>query len=81
MDHTRDENVNNVLNIEEEADIKYIHSINETNDISMNFDENYMQKYYAPILSSNNHEDISSESEYDSMKRRVCRNKTLLWIY
>ena len=66
MDHICDENGNNVLYIEKGADVTSIHSINETNDISMNYDENYMQKYYATFLSSKNHEDVTSRSEYDS---------------
>ena len=41
----------------------------------MNYYENYMHKYYAPFLSSNNHEDVLSRSEYDSEKLIVCRNK------
>ena len=47
----------------------------------MNDDDNYMHKYYATFLSSNNHEDVSSRSEYDSAKRRVFVIKILLWIY
>ena len=45
----------------------------------MNNDENVIQKYYAPFLSSKNHEYVSSESEYDSAKRRVCRNKNTIF--
>ena len=78
MDHTFDENGNNVLNIEEEADVASIHYINATNDISTNNDENYMHKYYAPFLSSKNHEDLSSGLEYDSAKLRVRRNKHII---
>ena len=44
----------------------------------MNDDDNYMHKYYTPFLSSNNHENESSGSEYDSAKRRVCRNKNII---
>ena len=40
MDLTCDDNGNNVLNIEQEADITSIHSINEANGISMNDNEN-----------------------------------------
>ena len=78
MDLTCDDNGNNVLNIDEEAYITYIHYINTTNDISMNDDENYMQKYYAPILSSNNYDDFYSGSEYDSAKQIVCCNKNII---
>ena len=60
MDYSCDENGNNVLNIEEEADVTYIYSINATHDISMNDVDNYMHKYYVPFLSSDNHEDVSS---------------------
>ena len=63
MDHTWDGNGNNVLNIEKEAGFISIHSINATNEISMNNDDNYMYKYYAPFLSSKNNEYVSSGSE------------------
>ena len=46
----------------------------------MNNDENVIQKYYAPFLSSNNHEDVYSGSEYYSAKKSVVI-KTLFWIY
>ena len=65
IDYTCDDNGMNLLNTYEEADVTSIHSINATNDISMNDDYNFIHKYYAPFLSSNNHEDISSGSEYD----------------
>ena len=55
-----------------------IHSINETNDIDMNDDDNFIHKCYAPFLSSNNHEDVSFGSEYDSAKQRSCRNKNII---
>ena len=44
----------------------------------MNDDTNDMHKYYAPFLSSNNHEGVYSGSEYDSRKRRVHRNKNII---
>ena len=47
----------------------------------MNDDDNIIQKYYAPFLSSNNNEDVSYGSEYDSAKQRVLRNETVFWIY
>ena len=68
MLNTRDYNGNIVLNIEEEADVISIHSINATNDISLNHDEKYMHTYYVPLFSSNHQEDGSSVSEYDSTK-------------
>ena len=42
-----------------------INSINATNDISINDDDNFIHKYYASFLSSKNHEGVSSRSEYD----------------
>ena len=35
---------------------------------------------YAPFLSSNNYEDVSSGSKYNSVKQTVRRNKTLFFI-
>ena len=55
-----------------------IHSVNANNYISMNYDDNFIHKYYAPFLSSKNNEDVSSVSEYDSEKRRVHYNKNLI---
>ena len=55
-----------------------IHSINATNDIYMNDDENFIHKYYALFLSSKNCDDVPSGSEYDSAKRRVRRNKNII---
>ena len=60
--HTCDDNGNYVLNIEEEADVTYIHSINANNDLSMNDYDNFMHKHYAQFPSSNNHEGVSSGS-------------------
>ena len=39
-----------------------INSINATNYISINDDDNFNHKYYEPFLSSKNHEDVSSGS-------------------
>ena len=41
-------------------------------------DENFIHKYYEPFLPSNNNEDVSSGSEYDSAKLRVHRNKKII---
>ena len=71
ISHTCHDNGINLLNTEEEAYITYIQSINVTNDISMNDDENFIHKYYAPFLPSKSYEDVSSGSEYDSVKQRV----------
>ena len=49
IDHTCDDNGNNVPKIEGEADVTPINSINATNSISMKYDDNYLQKYYAPF--------------------------------
>ena len=56
MDHTCENKENNVLSIEEKVDVTSIHSINTNNDISINDRDKFMHKYYAPFLSSNNHE-------------------------
>ena len=50
-------------------DATSIQYINGTNAISMNDDKNSIHKYYAPFLPSNNNEDVSSRSEYNSAKR------------
>ena len=55
-------------------DVTSIQSINGTNDISINDDENVIHEYYAPFLQSKNNEDVYFRSEYDSEKRRVRRN-------
>ena len=78
IDPKFDDNGSNLLNTEEEADVTYIHYINATNDICMNDDENFIHKYYAPFLSSKNHEDVSSGSRYDSAKRRVFCHKNII---
>ena len=44
----------------------------------MNDDDNYMHKYYATFLSSKNHEDVSSGSEYDSVKLGFFCNKNII---
>ena len=60
IDHTFYDNGINLVNTEEELDVKSIHSINKTNHISMNYDVNYIYKYNEPFLSSKNHEYVSS---------------------
>ena len=52
IDHTCDDNGNNLPNTEEEADVTSIHYINATNEISINDDDNSIHKYYALLLSS-----------------------------
>ena len=44
----------------------------------MNDDEDFIHKCHASFLSSNNYEDVSLGSDYDSVKRTVCRNKTII---
>ena len=44
----------------------------------MNDDNNFIHKYYVPFLSSKNHADLSSGSEYDSAKRTVCHHKNII---
>ena len=58
--NTCDDNGNNLLNSEVEFDATSIHYINATNDISIKDYDNFIHKYYAPFLSSDNHLDISS---------------------
>ena len=50
IDHTCDDNVINLLYTYEEVYVTSIHSINATNDISMNDDGNCIHKYYASYL-------------------------------
>ena len=76
--HTCDYNGIDLLNKKEESGVTSIQSINENNNISMNDDENSIHKYYAPLLTSKNNEDVSSGSEYDSAKRRVDCNKQII---
>ena len=45
---------------EEEVDVTYIHSKNETNNISINDHANVLHTYYAPLLLSNNQKDVST---------------------
>ena len=56
-------------------DVTSIQSINGTNYKSMNDDENFIHKYYAPFLPSNNNEDVSSGSEYNPEKQIVRRHE------
>ena len=46
-------------------DVTSIQSINGTNNISINNDEHFIHKYYAPFLPSKHNEYVSSRSEYD----------------
>ena len=54
IDHTYDDNVINLLNTEEEADVTSIQSINRSNDTSMHNDENLsiniMQRFNNKII-------------------------------
>ena len=68
IDHTCHDNGINILNTEEEADVTSIKSINVTNYIAMNDNENFIHKYYVLFLPSNNNEYVYSGSEYDSAK-------------
>ena len=43
-------------------DVTSIHYINDTNETSMKYDENFIHKYYASFLLPNKHEDASSGS-------------------
>ena len=44
----------------------------------MNDDETFIHKYYAPFLPSNNNEDVSSGSEFDSEKQILRCNKNII---
>ena len=47
----------------------------------MNDDDGYIHKYHAQFLLSNNNEDLSSGSEYDSAKQKaVCQKNIILGI-
>ena len=48
--HACDDNVINLINTEKVADVHSIQSINVTNDISINYNEKFIHKYYAPFL-------------------------------
>ena len=81
IDHACDDNGINLVNTEEESYVTCINTINETNDISMNDDQEHIHKYYPPFLFSNNHEVISSGTEYDSEKQRVhCQKNVILYL-
>ena len=69
IDDEYDDNGINFFDTEEEADVTSIKSINATNNISMNDDDNFIHKYYAPFLSSNKYEDVSSGSEYFQLNK------------
>ena len=43
-----------------------IHDIKATYNISMKYDDNFIQNFYGSFLSSNHQEDVSFVSEYDS---------------
>ena len=78
IDHTCDDNGINLHNIEEEADVTLIHYINATNDRSMNNNDQFIHNYYSPFVLSNNHEDLSSISEYYPEIQTVCCNKNII---
>ena len=50
--HACDENGINLFNTVEKADVTSIQSINETNGICINDDENVIHKYYATVSQS-----------------------------
>ena len=51
IDCTCDDNGINLLNTIEKVYATSIHSIDSTNDISMNYNDNFVHKYYAQFLS------------------------------
>ena len=60
IDHTCDYNGINLLNTDKEAGVTSIKYINGTNEIYIYDEDNFIHKYYAPFLSSNNYENVSS---------------------
>ena len=54
IDNTLHDNRINLVDTEEEGDLNSIHSIDDTNHLSMLYDNNYIHKYYAPFLLSKN---------------------------
>ena len=63
-----------IYSIHKKKQIEKNNSINKTNDISMNENDKFIHKYYAPMLSSKNHKDVSSGSDYDSVKQTARHN-------
>ena len=50
MGHTCNNNGNHLLNTEEEADVASVYYINATTYIYMNYDDNFIDKYYTPFF-------------------------------
>ena len=81
IDHTCDDNGINLFNTEEEADLTSINFINATNYVSMNGDDNFIYKYYAPFY----HQRIMKM--YLLYQNMIRQNnfffviRTLFWIY
>ena len=81
IDHTCDDNVINLLNTEEEADVTSIQSINRSNDTSMHNDENVS----INIMQRFNHKKIMNMYLLD--QNMIQQNeeyvviKILFWIY
>ena len=44
----------------------------------MNDDGNVAHKYFAPFLSSNTQENVSTGTEFESAKFRVCHHKNMI---
>ena len=80
LHHTCDEN-DKKLNKEEEAYVTPINSINATDDISMNYDDNFTHKYYVIFYHQRimmmyilHHNMIQQNKDFVVIK-------TLFWIY
>ena len=62
-------------------DVTSIQYINGTNYISINYNDNFIHKYYAPFLPSNNNEVVLSGSEYNSEKHRLRHNNNIFYYF
>ena len=59
-------------------DFTCINFKSEANDTSKKYYENSPINIMNQFLSSNNHEDVPTVIEYDSVKRRVCHHKNFI---
>ena len=79
--HTCDKNGINLLNTLAEADATSIQSINGTNYISMNDDENLIHKYYAPFYYQRIMKMYLSDQNMIHQNEDYVIIKILFWIY
>ena len=81
IDHTCDDNVNHLINAEEEAFVTSIHSINVTNYIYMNNDDNFIHKYYAPFFCQRTMKIYLQEHNMIQRNGQFVVRKKLFWFY